>query len=186
MPPPSRDHTASKKPFAITANSRLELKLLLSLPLMPRLKLSIPTSLPFSCVLPIRITDLNYGRHLGNDKLLSLMHEARAQYFASFGYAEDAAEGTSFIMGDCAILYKAEGFYGQVLRCEVGAGDYSRAAFDIYYRFIIDGEERLLAEAKTGLVCFDYTTRKVQSVPEPLRLRLGDACAAEPQWNQEA
>jgi acyl-CoA thioester hydrolase len=144
---------------------------------MPRLKLSIPTSLPFSCLLPIRITDLNYGAHLGNDKVLSLMHEARAQFFTSFGYQENAAEGTSFIMGDCAILYKAEGFYGQVLRCEVGAGDYARASFDIYYRFFIDGEEKLLAEAKTGMVCFNYETRKVQSVPDALRNRLGDVTA---------
>lgn len=143
---------------------------------MPRLKLQLPARLPFVCSLPIRITDLNYGGHLGNDKLLSIMHEARAQYFASYGYAEDNAEGTSFIMGDCMILYKAEGFYGQVLRCEVGAGDYSRAAFDIYYRFTIEGDGRLLAEAKTGLVCFNYDNRKVQPVPEALRLRLGDAC----------
>ena len=103
------------------------------------------------------------------------MLEARAQFFASFGYAEREAEGTSFIMGDCMILYKAEGFYGQVLRCEVGAGDYSRAAFDIYYRFTIEGTEKLLAEAKTGLVCFNYDTRKVQPVPDALRIRLGDA-----------
>lgn len=144
---------------------------------MPRLKLSIPSGLPFTCVLPIRITDLNYGRHLGNDKLLSLIHEARAQFMTSFGYQEDAAEGTGFLMGDCAIVYKAEGFYGQVLRCEVGAGDYSRAAFDIYYRFTIQGEEKLLAEAKTGMVCYNYATKKVQAVPEALRLRLGDVCA---------
>ena len=103
-----------QKPFAEPLNCRLGLKLLLSLPLMPRLKLSIPNSFPFSCELPIRITDLNYGRHLGNDKVLSLMHEARAQFFASFGYAEDAAEGTSFIMRECAILYKSEAFYAQV------------------------------------------------------------------------
>jgi acyl-CoA thioester hydrolase len=151
---------------------------------MPRLKLQLPTRLPFVCSLPIRITDLNYGAHLGNDKVLSLMHEARAQYFAHYGYAENNAEGTSFIMGDCAILYKAEGFYGQVLRCELGAGDYTRAGFDIYYRFTIAGEEKLLVEAKTALVCFNYDNRKVQAVPEALRLRLGDAweaSAAAPQ-----
>ena len=105
------------------------------------------------------------------------MHEARAQYFQSFGYQEDDAEGTSFIMGDCAIMYKAEGFYGQTLRCEIGAGDYTSVAFDIYYRFIIEGEEKVLAEAKTGLVCFNYETRKVESVPEALRLNLGDVTA---------
>lgn len=152
---------------------------------MPRLKLLVPQALPFSCLLPIRITDLNYGRHLGNDKLLSLMHEARAQFFIHYGYAEDNAEGISFLMGDCAILYKTEGFYGQVLRCEVGAGDYSRAAFDLYYRFTIVGEERLLAEAKTGLVCYDYSIRKVQAVPDALRLKLGDVSAAHSSANRE-
>lgn len=145
---------------------------------MARIKLSIPHDLPFQCSLPIRITDLNYGRHLGNDKVLSLMHEARAQYFESFGYKEDDAEGTSFIMGDCAIMYKAEGFYGQTLRCEVGAGDYTSVAFDIYYRFFIEGEDKLLAEAKTGLVCFNYDNRKVESVPEALKLALGDVTAS--------
>lgn len=105
------------------------------------------------------------------------MHEARAQYFESFGYKEDDAEGTSFIMGDCAIMYKAEGFYGQTLRCEVGAGDYTAVAFDIYYRFFIEGEEVILAEAKTGLVCFDYENRKVESVPDALKQKLGDVTA---------
>jgi acyl-CoA thioester hydrolase len=139
---------------------------------MSRTKLTIPKHLPFACRLPIRITDLNYGRHLGNDKVLTLMHEARVQYFKSFGYEEDAAEGTSFIMGDCVILYKAEGSYGQVLRCELGAGDFTRVSFDIFYRFIIEGEEKLLVEAKTGMVCFDYSVRKVRAVPDVLRRRL--------------
>ncbi|MFM2376406.1 MAG: hypothetical protein RLZZ165_1503 [Bacteroidota bacterium] len=143
---------------------------------MPRIKLSVPKTLPFSCLLPIRITDLNYGRHLGNDSVLTLMHEARTQFFCSFGYGVNDAEGTGFLMGDCAIMYRAEGFYGQVLRCEVGAGDYSRASFDIFYRFTIVGEEKLLAEAKTGMVCYNYATRKVQPVPEALRVRLGDVC----------
>lgn len=84
------------------------------------------------------------------------------------------AEGTSFIMGDSAISYKNEGFYGQVLKVEVGAGDYSRVAFDIYYRLTIEETGQLLAEAKTGLVCFNYDNRKVGPVPEALQSTLGD------------
>lgn len=153
---------------------------------MARIKLSLPPQLPFTCTLPIRITDLNYGAHLGNDKLLSLMHEARVQYFAHHGYTEVNAEGTSFIMGDCAIVYIREGFYGQTLRCELGAGDYTRVSFDLFYRFVIEGTEEVLAEAKTGLVCFDYDTHKVKSVPQTLRDRLGDATAqAQPEAQAE-
>lgn len=145
---------------------------------MARIRFRIPRQLPFSCTIPIRVTDLNYGGHLANDKVLTLMHEARELYFRHHGYTEMEAEGTSFIMGDCAIMYKTEGFYGQVLRIEVGAGDYSRASFDLYYRLVIAGEDKILAEGKTGLVCFDYETRKVTAVPEALQARLGDVTQA--------
>ncbi|MEM7037080.1 MAG: thioesterase family protein [Bacteroidota bacterium] len=141
--------------------------------LVARIQLEIPDTLPFSCRLPIRVTDLNYAVHLANDKVLSMMHEARAQFFISHGYTEMKAEGASFIMSDTAIVYKSEGFYGQTLRCEVGAGDFSRVAFDLYYRFVIEGEEKVLAEAKTGMVCFDYEKRKVRSLPEALKRKLG-------------
>lgn len=141
---------------------------------MARIELQIPEHLPFECRIPIRITDLNYGNHLANDKVLSIIHEARVQFFNHFGYSEIHAEGTSFIMGDCAIGYKNEGFYGQTLRVQVGAGDYTRVAFDIYYRLYIEETGQLLAEAKTGLVCFNYDNRKVQRVPEALKATLGD------------
>lgn len=142
-----------------------------------RLTLTLPQKLPFETIIPIRVTDLNYGGHLGNDALLSLIHEARMQFLAAHGFTELDAGGASFIMGDCAIVYKAEGFYGQRLRVQVGAGEYTRVGFDIYYRFLIEGEEKLLAEAKTGIVMFDYKARKVVSVPEQLKAALEDAGA---------
>jgi acyl-CoA thioester hydrolase len=134
-----------------------------------RLQLEIPAHLPFETVIPIRITDLNYGGHLGNDALLSLMHEARMQFLASHGFTELDAGGASFIMGDCAIVYKAEGFYGHRLRVQMGAGDYSRVGFDLYYRFLIEGENKELAVAKTGIVMYNYEAKKVVQVPEILR-----------------
>lgn len=33
--------------------------------------------------LTVRVTDMNYGRHLGHDALVSLLHEARMQAFAA-------------------------------------------------------------------------------------------------------
>lgn len=140
---------------------------------MARITLTIPEILPFQTKLKLRITDMNYGGHLGNDVVLSLMHEARVQYLASFGFSEMDAAGASIIMGDCAIVYKAEGFYGQSLVAEAGAGDWGRASFDIYYRFTVEESGKVLAEAKTGIVCFDYSNRKVQSVPEKLIAALG-------------
>lgn len=146
---------------------------------MGRIKLHIPPELPFRTVLPVRITDLNYGAHLGNDSVLSMMHEARARFLAHHGMSETDAAGVSFIMGDCAIVYKAEAFFGDELEVFVGAGEYSRVSFDIYYRFMLKGSEKVIAEAKTGIVCFSYEVRKVQAVPEALKNALGEVNSPE-------
>ena len=55
---------------------------------MPRVKVTLPESFLFTVELPIRITDLNYGAHLGNDALLSLLHEARVKFLAHLGQPE--------------------------------------------------------------------------------------------------
>lgn len=123
---------------------------------------------------PIRVNDLNYAGHLSNDSILSMAHEARMQFFKHHGYTELSAEGTAFIMGDCAIVYKAEGFYGQMVKVSVGAGDYSRVSFDLYYRMELEDEGKVLAEVKTGLVSYSYEDEKVRQIPPVLKDKFGD------------
>jgi acyl-CoA thioesterase FadM len=36
----------------------------------------------------IRISDINYGNHLGHDKLISIVHDARCSFFDSIGTSE--------------------------------------------------------------------------------------------------
>ncbi len=135
---------------------------------MARIKLSLPESFSFSTTLPVRITDLNYGGHVGNDTILTLLHEARMQYLHSLGYSELDFAGASLIMGDVAIEFKAELFYGDALKAYVAAADFSRVGFDLYYELLVEkeGKEVTVAAAKTGMVCFDYGSRKVVSVPQ--------------------
>lgn len=133
---------------------------------MSRIKINLPESFHFQCEIPLRITDMNYGNHLGNDSMLSLIHEARMQYLAALECTELDLQGVSLIMGDVAIVFKSEGFYGDTLLCEVQAGDLSNSAFAIYYIFTSKNTGKLVAEAKTGMVCFDYADRKVKAIPE--------------------
>ena len=48
---------------------------------MARVKLTLPDACHFHTEVAVRIGDINYGGHLGNDAVLSLAHEARLQYF---------------------------------------------------------------------------------------------------------
>lgn len=120
--------------------------------------------------IPIRITDLNYGGHVGNDTVLSLIHEARVQFLKSFGYGELKIEGVSLIMSDAGIEFKAELFYGDVVTAFVTAQNFSRAGFDIYYKLMKD--DAVVATAKTGMICFNYDTRKVVSIPNGVKEKL--------------
>ena len=132
---------------------------------MARIKLSVPARFSFSTQIPVRITDINYGNHLGNDSVLSILHEARMQYLQSIGYTELAFAGIGLIMSDVAIEFKGEAFYGDMLNAFVTAGDISRVGFDLYYKLTKSSNEEVVAIAKTGMICFDYDRRKVTALP---------------------
>ena len=101
---------------------------------MPRVKVALPETYLLTVALPIRITDLNYGAHLGNDALLSLLHEARVQFLQFLGQPEfDLATRQGFIMADVAVEYKGEGFHGDTLHIQLAATDVHKYGFDVVY-----------------------------------------------------
>ena len=132
---------------------------------MARIKLTLPSTFTFSTQIPVRITDLNYGNHLGNDAVLSILHEARMQYLKCKGYTELEFAGFGLIMSDVAIEFKAEAFYGDVLKAYVTASEISRVGFELYYKLVKNEKEEVVALAKTGMICFDYEKRKVTALP---------------------
>lgn len=143
---------------------------------MARIKIELPDQFSFTTSIPVRITDLNYGNHVGNDAILSLIHEARMQFLKSFGYSELDFAGVGMIMSDVGIEFKNELFYGDTVLAAVTAKDFSKAGFDLYYKLEkTKGDATVLvATAKTGMVCFDYTRKKVVAVPEEARKALSE------------
>lgn len=131
---------------------------------MARVRLELPDELPFTTELTVRVTDLNYGGHVGNDTILAFAHEARARFLASHGLQELDIEGRGIIIADAVVVYRAESFFGERLCVHLGAADFNKYGCDIFYRFEKqDGKE--VARAKTGIVFFDYRERKVASAP---------------------
>ena len=134
---------------------------------MARIKIELPEKFSFITEIPIRITDLNYGSHVGNDTVLSLVHEARVQFLVHYGFKELDAGGVGLIMSDVSIEFKSEIFYGDKIKVSVAAGEFSKVAFDIFYKLEKEtsGKNILVAIIKTGMVCFDYGLKKVAAVP---------------------
>lgn len=132
---------------------------------MARIRLDLPSVFPYSTVVPVRITDINYGAHLGNDALLGILHEARVRFLNHLGYNEQNIEGHSIIMSDAAIIYRSESFYGDQLNIQIAVGDFHTFGCDIFYKVSELNSGREVAHAKTGIVFFDYENRKPIEVP---------------------
>ena len=138
---------------------------------MARIKVAIPTHTHFEASIPVRVTDLNYGNHLGNDALLSILHEARMQLLGHFGWSELSLAGASMIMADVAIEYKGEGFYGDILQIKLAFDDINKYGFDITYH-VINQNGKEVARAKTGMLCFDYQNRKLMALPTEVKEKI--------------
>jgi acyl-CoA thioester hydrolase len=136
---------------------------------MSRLSIDLPGQFLFRTDIPVRISDVNYGGHLGNDAVLSIAQEARIRMLKEYGYSELDIEGVGLIMADAAVLYRSEAFHGEILTVEVGVNDVQIAGCDLVYRITEKTGGREVALVKTGLVFYNYAAKKVARMPEKFR-----------------
>lgn len=144
---------------------------------MARIKIDLPQTFSFTTEIPVRITDVNYGGHVGNDSILSILHEARVQYLNSLGMGEKkVSENTGLIMSGVAIEFKREAFYGDKLKVSVAATEFERVSFELLYKIeaIKNSGTQHIASAQSTMVCFNYDTRKIASVPEDVKVKLSN------------
>ena len=140
---------------------------------MPRVEIALPERFPFSTTLEVRVGDLNYGNHVGNDQVLGLIHEARRRYIRSLGADEIGTDGMGFVIADAAVVYRAQAFYGDSLTIEVAAGEFQSRSCAFFYKVSKVGS--VVAEARTGVVCFDFKAQKAQAFPPALLQKLQGA-----------
>jgi 4-hydroxybenzoyl-CoA thioesterase len=142
---------------------------------MARVEIELPETFPFATELPIRVDDLNYGNHLGNDSVLTLAQEARVRLLARHGWSELDVAGAGLIQVDAAVVYRAEGKYGMVLRIEVAVADVKTRGCDFLFRLADAATGKEIARVKTGVVFYDYAARKVVHAPAAFREAFGGA-----------
>lgn len=142
---------------------------------MPRIKIDLPETFKFITQIPVRITDINYGGHVGNDTVLTIIHEARMQWLASMGFTEMEFGNVGMIMSDVGIEFKSELFYGDIVITSVAVGEISKIGFEIFYKLEkeTEGKKILVAAAKTGMVCYNYSAKKIAAIPTGTLDKLG-------------
>jgi acyl-CoA thioester hydrolase len=139
-----------------------------------RIKIDIPANNIADVHIRVRINDVNYGNHVGNDSFVTFIHEARVQWLQQNNFTELDVAGLGLIMSDLAFELKNEALYGEDVSILISAGEISKASFDLFYQLTTERNNVvvLLAKAKTGMVCFDYKSRKVATLPAILQKML--------------
>ncbi|MDQ6757730.1 MAG: thioesterase family protein [Bacteroidota bacterium] len=139
---------------------------------MARVKLHFPEKyFDIPIKIPVRITDINYGDHVGNDALVAIIHEARVQFFQHYGYTELNIEGIGLLMSELIVEFKNESFYKDIIEVKISIGEVSKVSFELFYKLITERNIKsiLIANAKTTMVCYNYEQKKVVVIPQQLR-----------------
>jgi acyl-CoA thioester hydrolase len=134
-----------------------------------RVRIELPERFLFRTDVTLRVSDINYGGHLGNDAVLSLAQEARMRFLKSYNWTEMNVAGVAIIMRDAVVEYRSEAFHGDVLTIEVAVTDLEQVSCDFLFRMVNKATGKEVARVKTGIAFFDYAKHKACPVPPEFR-----------------
>lgn len=143
---------------------------------MERVKLDFPAeAVIHRHPLTVRITDMNYGRHLGHDAVVSLLHEARIQAFAALDLPEWDMHGHPSVVADLAIQYHSEARWPDALLIETAVLEPQGKALIIYQRIYQADSEQLVATSRVNQLLIDLATGRPVEVPTQVKQALANA-----------
>lgn len=125
--------------------------------------------------LSVRVTDMNYGRHLGHDALVSLLHEARSQAFASLDLPEWDMHGYPSVVADLAVQYQSEARWPDALMIETAVPSPEGKALTIYQRVVHADSGKPVATARVNQLLIDMAAGRPVAIPESVVQALAQA-----------
>ncbi len=115
----------------------------------------------------IRIGDINYGGHLGNDKALLLFQDARIRFLESLGFSERSiGDRAGIIMAEAHIYFRKEVFLHDTLYADVSVTEVNNSSFGLTYSIKRTRDAAEVLHGSTKLIAFDYERKKVTRLPE--------------------
>ena len=115
----------------------------------------------------VRVGDINYGGHMGNDKALLLFQDARIRFLESLGFSEKSiGEETAIIMTDAHVFFKKEIFLHDQLETDVSISDVTTTSFNMEYTVRRQSDQVVVLTGSTRILAFNYGKRRVVRLPD--------------------
>ena len=119
----------------------------------------IPVEVPYG--------DIDAMGHLNNVAYLRYLEWARQKYWLTMRGSIDVLD-IDLIVARCEIDYRSSSYMGDVLEIEIHVSRMGRSSFDFSYR-VTGADGRLVAEATTTQVCYDWRTKRKVPLSEERR-----------------
>lgn len=139
---------------------------------MPRIRVDEPENYVFATEIPVRISEINYGGHLGHDAILPLTHEARVRFLSELNYSEMDFGGYGIVLSGAVIEYINETFYGETIIIKIAISGFHKNGLDFVYQLENKDKNITVARVLTSIIFFDYENRKVVRTPDKVNKKL--------------
>lgn len=113
----------------------------------------------YTSIQKVRIDDVNFGGHLGHDRLITLLHQARVEMFASMGVSEIDCGGEHMVMRRIEIKYSHQSFLNDQLQVEISL-DRNRACVVLNYIVINLAVNKKAASATMQMSVISHVDQK--------------------------
>ena len=118
---------------------------------------------------PVRFNDLDAFGHVNNAVYLTYLEEARIAFLEHLGLVRELAD-MAMILARAEIDFRSPARAGDELDIAVRATRLGTKSFELGYEVASGG--RLLAEARSVQVGYDYARRETVAIPETWRRKL--------------
>ncbi len=117
--------------------------------------------------LEVKIGDISYGNHMGNDKALLFCQDARIKLFQSLGFEElNIGDQTGIVVCEAHTYYLKEVFLYDILDAKVFIDEITSKSFNLNYEFVRQSDQQAVIKASTKILAFNYEKKKVARIPE--------------------
>ena len=126
----------------------------------------------FETKMSVRVSDLNYGNHVGHDKLISMIHHARLLFLNKNEFSEGNIGNNihqnkvGLIVAELSISYKNPLFLFDEILFQVYSGNIKNRSFDLITEIYNISNKKLIATCIVTCVAYDYSRNIPASIPE--------------------
>lgn len=122
----------------------------------------------FTAPYTVTIGDINYGRHLGNDRSLVIFQDARIRFLRSMGFSEaNIGEEKAVVVVEAGCRYLKQVFLHEELIVQVAIGEMEGKRCRLDYTVVREKDGQVVLTGFTVMLAYDNDIRKVVKLPDP-------------------